>query len=153
MSSSASDGTGPFAKSPFLSSLGVEVVERSDGRAVLRLIVDARHLRTRGIAHGGLLSTLLDTAMGIAVSTGTPDGCFAVTAQLNVNFVRPAWDGEVLETTGLVCHRGQQTAVAHGEIRTAKGTVVALSSGTFSYVRNANPESDPLERRPDQPVA
>ena len=112
MSSSASENT-PFAKSPFLRSLGVELAERSDGRAVLRLIVDERHLRTRGIAHGGLVSTLLDTAMGIAVSTGTPDGSFAVTAQLNVNFVRPAWDGEELETTGEVCHRGQQTAVTN----------------------------------------
>jgi acyl-CoA thioesterase len=153
MSSSASDSAGPCANSPFLSSLGVEVVERLDGRAVLRLKVDERHLRTRGIAHGGLLSTLLDTAMGIAVSTGTPDGSFAVTAQLNVNFVRPAWDGEVLETTGLVCHRGQQTAVAQGETRTAKGVLVALSSGTFSYVRNTSPDSEPLERRPDLPVA
>jgi acyl-CoA thioesterase len=152
MSSSASESASPFAKSPFLGSLGVELVERSDGRAVLRLAVDERHLRTRGIAHGGLLSTLLDTAMGIAVSTGTPDGCFAVTAQLNVNFVRPAWDGEVLDTTGWVCHRGQQTAVAQGETRTAKGVLVAVSSGTFSYVRNSNPDSESLVRRPDSPA-
>ncbi len=151
MSSSAGESGDPFSKSPFLGSLGVELVERSDGRAVLRLVVDERHLRTRGIAHGGLLSTLLDTAMGIAVSTGTPDGCFAVTAQLNVNFVRPGWNGEVLETTGLVCHRGQQTAVARGETRTAKGVLVSISSGTFSYVRNTNLESEPLERRPDPP--
>ena len=112
MSSSDGESGDPFSKSPFLGSLGVELVARSDGRAVLRLVMDERHLRTRGIAHGGLLSTLLDTAMGIAVSTGTPDGCFAVTAQLNVNFVRPGWNGEVLETTGLVCHRGQQTVDA-----------------------------------------
>lgn len=149
MSSSADTPSNPFAKSPFLNHLGVELVERSDGRGVLRLAVDERHLRTRGIAHGGLISTLLDTAMGIAVSTGTPDGCFAVTAQLNVNFVRPAWDGEVLEITGEVNHRGQQTAVARGEVRTARGVLVALSSGTFSFVRDPNPQVEQLEQHAD----
>lgn len=149
MSSSEESRNAAFAKSPFLGHLGVELVEKSDGQATLRLQIDERHLRTRGIAHGGLISTLLDTAMGIAVSTGAPERHFAVTAQLNVNFVRPAWDGEVLDIEGTVNHRGQQTSVARGEIRTEKGVLVALSSGTFSFVRDPNPAAERLERRAD----
>jgi uncharacterized protein (TIGR00369 family) len=154
-----SEGTGPegsasehdravFDESPFLRDLNVELVERGEGTATLAVTICERHLRTRGIAHGGLVSTLLDTAMGIAVRTGAPEGHFAVTAQLNVNFLRPAWEGERLIVTGQVRHRGMQTSVAQGHAKTERGASVAISSGTFMFVRKP---ADGAERLPKQP--
>ena len=136
-------------RSPFLATLGVTLVERSEQRAIIRLSVDNRHLRSRGIAHGGVIATLLDTAMGIAVSEQTPDGFFPVTAQLDTKFIRPAWDGEDVLATGEVCHRGSQTAVARGELRTADGVLVATGSGTFVFVADPVPGQERLPRRPD----
>lgn len=135
--------------SPFLAQLGIALAERSDGRARLELTVAEPHLRTRGIAHGGVIASLLDTAMGVAVSTKTPAGCFPVTAQLNVNFIRPAWNGEKLEILGDVRHAGRTTAVAMGEIRTESGVLVATSSGTFSFIPDPDPESELLARKED----
>ena len=99
-----------------------------------------QHLRTHGILHGGVVATLLDTAMGRAVSTLCRDDQSAVTAQLNVNFIRPVWLGETLTITGEVQHSGRQTAVTRGEIRTAAGVLVATGSGTFMFV--ARPVED-----------
>lgn len=135
--------------SPFLAQLGVSLAERADGHARLELIVADSHLRTRGIAHGGVIASLLDTAMGVAVSTKTPEGCFPVTAQLNVNFIRPAWNGEKLEILGDVRHSGRTTAVAMGEIRTDSGVLVATSSGTFSFVPDPDSELELLTRKED----
>lgn len=139
----------PFAASPFLDLLGVELVERIEGQATLALNLSDMHLRTRGIAHGGVIATLLDTAMGIAVSTQTPDGCFAVTSQLNLNFIRPGWNGERLLITAEVSHAGATTAVARADMTTESGVRVALASGTFSFVRNPDSNSELLERKPD----
>ncbi|MBC8288978.1 MAG: PaaI family thioesterase [Planctomycetes bacterium] len=135
--------------SPFLRELGVVLAERQVGSVRLELIVAEPHLRTRGIAHGGVIASLLDTAMGVAVSTKVPDGCFPVTAQLNVNFIRPAWDGEKLQIEGKVRHSGRTTAVAQGEIRTDSGVLVATSSGTFSFVPDPDPDSETLTRKED----
>lgn len=135
--------------SPFLAQLGVSLAERSEGHVVLELTVAESHLRTRGIAHGGVIASLLDTAMGVAVSTKVPEGCFPVTAQLNVNFIRPAWNGEKLRILGDVRHSGRTTAVATGEILTESGVLVATSSGTFSFVADPDPESELLSRKED----
>lgn len=135
--------------SPFLRELGVVLAERDAGFVRLEITVAERHLRTRGIAHGGVIASLLDTAMGVAVSTKVPEGCFPVTAQLNVNFIRPAWDGEDLHIEGKVRHSGRTTAVAQGEIRTDSGVLVATSSGTFSFVADPDTESEMLTRKED----
>ena len=139
----------PFEESPFLAMLGAELVERGDGSATLALNLSEMHLRTRGIAHGGVIATLLDSAMGVAVSTQTPDGCFAVTCQLNVHFIRPGWNGERLLISADVSHSGATTSVAQAEMTTADDVRVALASGTFSFVRIPNSDGDLLERKPD----
>ena len=128
---------------PFLESLRAEPLTSEKGLAKWRLTVAEQHLRTHGILHGGVVATLLDTAMGRAVSTLCREDQCAVTAQLNVNFLRPSWSGETLTVTGEVQHSGRQTAVARGEIRTATGVLVATGSGTFMFV--ARPaEGQPL---------
>ena len=139
----------PFEESPFLAMLGTELVERGDGSATLALNLSEKHLRTRGIAHGGVIATLLDTAMGVAVSTQTPEGCFAVTCQLNVHFIRPGWNGERLLISAKVGHSGATTSVAQAEMNTSDNVRVALASGTFSFVRIPNTDGDLLERTPD----
>jgi len=135
--------------SPFLGQLGVRLLSRDAGFASLGVTIDTPHLRSRGIAHGGMIATLLDTAMGAAVSTRTPEGMFAVTAQLDVKFIRPAWCGEEVRADGEVCHYGAQTAVARGEIRTADGVLVAISTGTFVFVRDSGQGKQVLPKRPD----
>ena len=127
---------------PFLEGLQAEPVAYEKGRATWRLIVAEQHLRTHGILHGGVVATLLDTAMGRAVSTLCRDDQGCVTVQLNVNFIRPSWNGETLTITGEVQHSGRQTAVARGEIRTAAGVLVATGSGTFMFVAR------PIEGQP-----
>ncbi|MBA3316377.1 MAG: PaaI family thioesterase [Planctomycetaceae bacterium] len=120
---------------PLLDTLGIEPIEAHKGVARLRMTVDERHLRTLGMLHGGVTATLLDTALGYAVTSLAAEGFHAVTAQLNVNFTRPVSRGEVLEATGLVLHSGSQTAVASGEVRNADGKLIATATGTFLYLR------------------
>jgi uncharacterized protein (TIGR00369 family) len=114
----------------FMERLGVRLDE--EGRLVLQL--GAGHLRTLGIAHGGVIATLLDSSMGMLADRSSPADHYVVTAQINVHFIRPAFDGETLVASSEVRHSGRKAAVAQGEIRTSDGVLVATGSATFIYV-------------------
>ena len=125
----------------FLERLGV----RQDEAGRLFLEVRAGHLRSLGIAHGGVIATLLDSVMGMTSHRSSPPDHYVVTAQLNVNFIRPAFEGETLIASCQVRHSGRMTAVAQGELSTSEGALVATSSGTFVFVPHtartrANPD-------------
>ena len=137
--------------SPFLKLLDVRLLHRDVAVAELGVTITDKHLRSRGIMHGGVGATLLDTAMGVAVSTKTPPGHITVTVQLSVNYIRPAWQGEELRITAALNHCGRQTAVAHAEIRTLDGVLVAMSTGTFLFVLDPDPNQQILPRRSDPP--
>jgi uncharacterized protein (TIGR00369 family) len=136
-------------RGPFLETLQAEPVFAEQGRVTWRLVVSEPHLRTHGIVHGGVIAALLDTAMGSAVTTLCRADQNAVTVQLNVNFIRPSWVGETLIASGAVAHRGRQTAVARGELRTAAGVLVAMSSGTFCFVPQVATGQPLFVKQPD----
>jgi acyl-CoA thioesterase len=118
-----------------LHFLEIRPQEVGAGRSRVEVVVSEKHLRSRGIAHGGLLATLMDTALGWAAGSRAPAGLDVVTVQLNVNFIRPARPGEILIAWGEVQHAGRRTAVARGEIQTAEGALVASGSATLMYVQ------------------
>ena len=132
---------------PFLEHLGVRILEAARGRGRLEVVVRTEHLRDVGILHGGMTATLLDSVMGISAASVAPPGYYVVTVQLNMNFIRPAWEGELLVATGEVTHAGRQTAVARAEIRTADGALVSSGSATFLSVPHENPSAGAVVRR------
>lgn len=119
---------------PFLDLIEAEPVEIRPGRAVWRVTVLEKHLRSLGIVHGGVTATLLDTALGFAGALLAPDGYHAVTMQLNINFTRIAKAGDVLITTGEIVHAGKKTAVCRGDVRLEDGKLVATASSTIMYL-------------------
>ncbi len=126
---------------PFLEHLGVRLLEFATGRGRLEVVVRPEHLRDIGILHGGMSATLLDSVMGMSAASVAPPGHYVVTVQLNMNFIRPAWEGEHLVAIGEVTHSGRQTAVARGEIRTAAGALVSSGTATFLSVPHKGPRA------------
>lgn len=129
---------------PFLELLNIVRVEQKDGRAIFRMTIDDIHLRSLGIMHGGVTATLLDTAMGMAARTMAPPEHHVVTVQLNVNFTRPAWNGETVTAVGEVQHSGRQTAVVRGELRTADDLLIATGSATMMYL--SRPDGETMDK-------
>src|SRR4051812_20047318 len=114
-------GSSPPAPDPpdaepvsFFHLIGARPIVFEGGRGRLELSVGPRHLRSLGIAHGGLLASVLDSVMGMAAGSLCPADHYVVTVQLNVQFIRPAREGETLVATAEVMHSGRQTAVARG---------------------------------------
>ncbi len=80
--------------SPFGKHYGFVVEALGDGHAVVRLPMKPEHAREGGTVAGPVLFAAADYAMYIAILTQRPDAISAVTANLNINFIRrpPALD-------------------------------------------------------------
>ena len=57
-----------FRTSPFLEMLGPLYCRRDTGRLVIGLRITAKHANARGLAHGGVLLTLCDIALGYSAA-------------------------------------------------------------------------------------
>lgn len=77
-------------------SLGIELVEAHDGCAVARLRVTGEMVNGHGIAHGGFLFLLADTAFACACNSHGP---VTVAAGAEISFVASARLGDELVAT------------------------------------------------------
>jgi uncharacterized protein (TIGR00369 family) len=115
----------------FATTLGIAPTEFSSGRAAFALDPSPEHLNPLGVVHGGILSTLLDSAMGCAVHTTLEAGETYTTLELDVKFVRPVLAGQGLVTAeATVIHAGRRTATAEGRVVDANGRLYAHATTT-----------------------
>ncbi|SAL61665.1 thioesterase [Caballeronia peredens] len=133
MSNAKPSASGVSIESPFIDTLGVELVMAADGASEVRMPLRETHLNTWGIAHGGVTMTLLDAALALAARSVAGDGIGVVTVEMKVNFMQPG-RGE-LRGYGRVLHRSTTMAYCEGEIRDSEGHFVAKALGTFKYMK------------------
>ncbi len=124
--------SGELPASPMASLFNITIVEVSEGRVVLSATPTASHTNGIGIVHGGLAATLLDTALGYAVSSLTPPGRVFTTLEVKVNFTRAMReDVGALRCEAWVVHSGRRTATAEGRVLDQAGKLYAHAMGTW----------------------
>ncbi|MGZ4133223.1 MAG: PaaI family thioesterase [Actinomycetota bacterium] len=119
------------ASSPFHHGFGMEVAAASRGEVRLRWEARDEHLNLQGLIHGGVLATLADTAMGLAVRSAMQPGRRHVTIELGVHYLRPARPG-ALEAVGRAVRVGTQVAYAEADVLDGEGRLLARANGTYS---------------------
>jgi uncharacterized protein (TIGR00369 family) len=128
----AASATRPVRVSPFADLIGFDLVERTDGRAVVECTVVPAHANTRGIAHGGVVSALMDTAAGGAVAyQPSAEGRPAVTVSLTVNYLHPAHVGDRLRAVAKRAGTGKRIVACQVEVSSSSGALVAVGVATL----------------------
>jgi uncharacterized protein (TIGR00369 family) len=111
----------------FAERLGARAEVADDGSARLRFTAGEEHLNPAGTVHGGVLATLVDTAMGAAVRS-TVDDDVPATSQLTVTYLRPGKPGE-LTVTARVRTRGEHLTVCDADVeQDGRGVVHAVAT-------------------------
>jgi acyl-CoA thioesterase len=101
-----------FAADQASRGLGIELVETGAGTAVLRMAVTAAMVNGHGIAHGGFLFLLADSAFACACNAYGP---VTVAAGAEIDFIAPVREGDVL------------TAVAAERVRFGRSGIYDVS--------------------------
>lgn len=123
------DGLLPPA--PIAETLGMVGFDGEHGSISVELDPELRHYNPLGTVHGGVLSTLLDTAAGCSVHSTLGPGEGYTSLDLTVKFLRPATvDSGRLRAVGRVIQRGQRTALAEAQLTDAQGKLVAHATSS-----------------------
>jgi uncharacterized protein (TIGR00369 family) len=119
--------------SHFAEFVGIEDIETKEGECRVALEIEDHHLNMGGVVHGGVLSSLLDFALGAAVVTtlDQEEGEWCATQSLTTDFMRPVSEGR-LAAVGRVDRRGASSAYPSGEVRDEEGDVVARATGIWA---------------------
>src|SRR5262245_51184932 len=120
----------------YASAVGTRVVAATPGRVEMALGRRPDLVQANGFFHGGVITGLADHAAGAAVTTALPEGRFAVTVSLQVNFLAPA-NGETLIARARALQAGRTFGVAQVDVSsTAEGTeqVCAIAIVTLRIV-------------------
>ena len=117
-----------YHHNPFVEYLHINVQPLADGEVRLELPIDEVHTNLYGIAHGGVLMTMADTAMGAA--------CLAcnkkvVTISMTTDFMHAVPLTEKVVTTAKVLHDGRHTMTCECELQSEAGKIFAKAHAVF----------------------
>lgn len=114
---------------PFLDLCGIERPVLGNGHCLAVVEPHPKLLNSLGIAHGGLVATLADAAMGGAARSALTATRTVVTVSMQTNFFAPA-KGR-LEAEGRVVKQTRSLLFVECEVRNGRGEAVARSNGVF----------------------
>ena len=106
--------------------MGIEIVEVGPGRCVARMTVRRDMLNGFGIAHGGLVTTLADSAFAFACNSHNE---VTVASGFSVDLLAPGREGDVLTAQAAESNKAGRTGVYDIEVTNQRGERVALFRG------------------------
>jgi uncharacterized protein (TIGR00369 family) len=122
---------GELPAPPVMHLIDMAGLEVEEGSVTVHLDPQEFHYNPLGTVHGGVLSTLLDTAAACSVHTTLPAGVGYTSLDLTVKFLRPVTVASGRITTrGAVLQRGRRTALAEARMTDAAGRLVAHATSS-----------------------
>jgi uncharacterized protein (TIGR00369 family) len=103
--------------------------ERAAGEVRATVVLDEQFHGYPGLAHGGVVTALLDEAMVRALLIEGSFDDLMVTARMEVTFRRATPTGQPVTVVGRIIKRGASRATAEALVRLADGTVTAECTG------------------------
>ncbi len=83
-----------YKRIPYYSTLGFDVKEVRDGRAIFELEL-RKELTQNGSIHGGALASMVDSSCTCAAYSLTFPQAFITTIDLQVQFLKPVYKGKI----------------------------------------------------------
>lgn len=113
---------------PALKNMKITLRQIAPGKAGFEMLIDPGYSNSRGTAHGGLIASFADTAMGYA---GISLDLMLVTLEMNLNYFASVKVGERIFADAEVVHNGRTTVVAEAKIYDSGNRIISKSRGTY----------------------
>ncbi len=121
-------------RSPFSALIGTRMEERGDGYVRMSLAIGPQHTNPNGVMHGGVATTMMDSALGAALGSLRGDAARRdphATIAMNASFLAGARPGDRIVVEGRVLRMGK--TIAFGEAEARRGDeLIAKGRLTFA---------------------
>lgn len=111
----------------FIKYSGIELMEAGENEGKLSLEVEAKHLNPNNRIHGGVLMTMADSAMGLALAYLNER---ISTVDLNYHFLRPAFEGDIVVCEAETVKAGRTMAFTEAKIW-VEDKLIGIASASF----------------------
>jgi acyl-CoA thioesterase len=118
-------------------ALGMHVVEMREGFSIVTMTVREDMLNGFGIAHGGLVFALADTAFAMACNE---NGSVTVSSGAEITFLASCYAGDELTATARLRSKRGRSGVYDVDVRTPAGVVAEFRGHSRRVSRPAPPE-------------
>lgn len=108
---------GELPQPPIFSTMDFESIEIAEGQVSFFFRPQEFHYNPIGMVHGGVMSTILDSAMGCTVHSALPAGVGYTSLDLKVHFLRPVTlSAGLMKCEGNLINLGQRTALVEAKL-------------------------------------
>ncbi len=118
--------------SPFAGQLGIEIVSSSPGRLTCQLIVEERHHSGVGAVHGGVIVSLIDHAMSLAVYPLVEIGKWVATLEFKVSYLEAVREGTMVAEAEVLSLKKRVGTV---RVEVKNGDALAATAIGTVYIR------------------
>jgi uncharacterized protein (TIGR00369 family) len=122
--------------SRFMDEVGGDLEVWEEGRIVMSLQLEAKHMNPGNMLHGGVVMTLMDEAAGAVIVTVRGIEALKTaphaTVDMNVSFLAGAVPGDVLECEAWNLRIGRSICFSEAEVRNRTSDRV-VAKGQFTY--------------------
>jgi len=118
---------------PFAKLLGIEVESVEPGVAVLTMKMRDDLKRNGGIAHGGAVATLIDSAMAFAIMPMLGENEHSMTVDLTIHYLRPVSEGSA-RAIARVVRAGKRVITVSAELFDGNEKLAATAISTYLRV-------------------
>ena len=115
---------------PFAKLLGMETESIEPGHAVLTMKIRDDLKRNGGIAHGGAVAALIDSAMAFAIVPMLGENEHSVTVDLTIHFLRPVSEGTA-RASAKVVRAGKRVITVSAELFDSQEKLAATAISTY----------------------
>jgi len=124
---------------PYMANLGDLYCSREGGTIVIGMRITENHTNMRGIAHGGMLASLADSALGLGLTMHCEGRQSFVTVNLSTDFIDAARPGDWVEAHVDIQKLGGRVAFANCQLQ-VRGKRILRASGVFAVMNALTPE-------------
>jgi uncharacterized protein (TIGR00369 family) len=120
-----------FEQVLFARLLDLRLGDVARGTATLRIVVRDELKRNKGLLHGGVIASLIDTAAAFAALTVLEESEQAATIDLTIHYLRPVTTGQI-NAHATVLRAGRRIIFLNAEVFDESQTLVATAVTTFA---------------------
>ena len=115
---------------PFAKLLGIEIESVEPGHAVLSMKIRHELKQNHGVAHGGSIAAVIDSAMAIAIMPLLAENERTTTVDLTIHYLRPLTEGTA-RASARVVRAGKRVITVSAELFDHKEKLAATAISTY----------------------